>query len=63
MPSWLSEGNVSRSTDNEIRSLEKWADLLYQSVGNVASLPFPEGSKPLPSDNEQRLIVKIEAMS
>lgn len=64
MPSWLQDGsNTPLASDNEWVLLCKWADSLYQMVGNVGSLPFPEGSRPLPTDGEERLEQKINAMT
>jgi len=61
MPDLLPEGNTILPQDGEWRTLMKWADALYQSVGNVACA-FPEGTQPLPGDGEERLKMKINKM-
>lgn len=61
MPSWFPEGDTVGSKDNELRALAKWANLLYLSVGNIAC-QFPEGTRPLPKDTEDRLEQKIAKM-
>lgn len=49
--------------DIELRSLWKWCDRLYQRVGNITQgCPFPEGTQPLPGDDEERLYQKINRM-
>lgn len=40
----------------------KFAQQLYVLTGNTANLPYPEGSEPKVTDQEQRLMVKINAM-
>jgi hypothetical protein len=55
------EGTTALSSDNELTSYSKWAQLLYAAVGNQSS-PFPEGTLPLASDNETRLQQKISIM-
>lgn len=61
MPSWLPEGNAVQPKNNELRTLAQWADALYQLVGNKPCM-FPEGTKPLSKDNEDRLEKKINKM-
>jgi hypothetical protein len=61
MPSWLPEDNVIQPKDGELRTLEKWCDCLYQRVGSLAS-QFPEGTQPMPKDDEDRLLKKINKM-
>lgn len=49
--------------DIELRSLWKWCDRLYQITGNITEgCPFPEGTQPLPSDDDERLYQKINRM-
>ena len=49
--------------DVELRSLWKWCDRLYQITGAIyAGCPFPEGTQPLPSDDDERLYQKINRM-
>lgn len=61
MPSYFPEGNEVLAGDNELRTLQKWCQKLYDSVGQ-RSVPFPEGTKPLAGDDEERLLKKINAM-
>ena len=46
---------------NELRVLAQWCDVLYQAVGNMATI-YPEGTKPQPCDNEEKLERKIAKM-
>lgn len=62
MPSWYPENNVLQAGDNEHRVIAKWCDEVFASVGNVPC-QFPEGTRPLPGDNEDRLLDKIAIMS
>ncbi len=63
MPSWTPEGDSPFPMDDERRSLWKWCQRLYNTIGNVtAGCPFPEGTIPLPSDDEERLYQKINRM-
>lgn len=50
------------STDGEGRTLQKWNDDLYQANGDRGPTCFPEGSKPLPTDDEERSMQKINAL-
>jgi len=61
MPTYFLEGNVSSPGDDELRSLQKWAAILFSTKGSHAT-KFPEGSEPKPGDDEQRLTEKINAM-
>ena len=61
MPSWLPENNTSSPGDDELRSLEKWCQLLFDTVGSRNS-PYPEGLAPVPGDDEQRLLEKINIL-
>jgi hypothetical protein len=63
MPAYFPEGNTVRATDDELRSLHKWCQLLYDANAPGDTVPFPEGNKPLASDDEQRLRIKINALS
>jgi hypothetical protein len=56
------EGNVSKPTDSEMRSLFKSVQLLFDSLGQKAS-PYPEGVRPLPSDSPQRLKHKFNILT
>lgn len=58
---WCPEGLATNPWDNEQRSLWKWCMRLYLRVGNMAT-PFPEGTRPLPTDDEERLYQKINRM-
>lgn len=40
----------------------KFAQELFNLVGNVGGLPYPEGTEPRVTDQEQRLMVKINKM-
>lgn len=60
--SFFPEGTAALPSDSEGRSLSKWAQDLYAAVGNRGSLPYPEGSRPQPGDDEERLARKITAM-
>jgi len=60
---WCPEGTAAAPMDDEQRSLWKWCQRLYLTIGNVTEgCPFPEGTQPLPSDNEERLYQKINRM-
>lgn len=61
MPQYFPEANAALPTDSEIRSLAKWCQLLYDSVGYRPS-PFPEGLAPRPGDSEERLLKKINIL-
>jgi len=62
MPSWMPEGDVILPQDNETRTLAKWCSLLYDSNGPGGQSPFPEGNRPLPGDDDERLEKKINAL-
>jgi len=62
VPDYFPEGNAALVTDSDQRSLQKWNDLLYQTHGNVGGVPYPEGVRPLASDDEQRSRIKINAI-
>ena len=62
MPAFFPEGNDVRSTDDDLRSLAKLCQKLYDSYAPGDSVPFPEGTRPLPSDDEARLLIKINAL-
>lgn len=63
MPSFLSPStNTPLVSDTDWCLLARWADALYQSGGLVPMAEYPEGSKPLVTDNEERLLSKIAAM-
>jgi hypothetical protein len=63
MPDWLPEGTDVRATDDELRSAAKLCQLLYDTNGPGDETPFPEGNAPKPSDDLQRLLTKINALS
>lgn len=58
MPTWLPEGNVARPGGDEMRTASQWLSLLYDFYGNQPTF-FPEGVRPLPSDDLQRIYEKI----
>lgn len=62
MPGYFPEGNEPKPNDDELRSLHKYCDQLYQIHGNQGPGYYPEGSQPLPGDDEERLTQKINAM-
>lgn len=62
MPSWMPEGDLALAGDDEMRSAAKWCSLLLGSVGNKASA-FPEGCIPMPGDDLQKLLVKIDILT
>lgn len=62
MPGYFVEGNTAQVCDSEQRSLQKWNSLLYDAHGNIGDVPFPEGTRPLASDDEHRSEVKINAI-
>jgi hypothetical protein len=63
MPAYFPEGNTAKSTDDELRSLHKLCQLLYDANAPGDLTPFPEGNAPRASDDEQRLLIKINALS
>lgn len=63
MPAWTPEGDIPFPMDDERRSLWKWCQRLYDVVGNITEgCPFEEGTRPTPSDDEERLYQKINRM-
>lgn len=62
MPAWMPEGNTVLPSDNEMRTLAKWCQLLYDSSGPGDPTPFPEGNAPKPGDDDERLLKKINAL-
>lgn len=56
------EGWTSLATDDEARSLKKWNGVLYDTWGNVGTVPYPEGTQPLASDDAHRSKIKIDAI-
>jgi hypothetical protein len=62
MPSWMPESDVILPTDSEMRAAAKWCSLLIISNGNKAS-KFPEGCIPLPGDDLDRLLIKIDVLT
>lgn len=58
---WMPEGTEIRPSDDEMRTEAKWAQLIYDAVGPKPS-PFPEGCAPKPGDDEDRLLLKINAL-
>lgn len=56
------EGLSAKCTDDRKRAMLKFAQQLFEIVGNVGGLPYPEGTEPKVTDQEQRLMVKINAM-
>lgn len=60
MPAWTG-GDVAKPGDDEMRSCAKWCSLMLASVGNRSS-QYPEGCIPLPGDDEQRLLHKINRL-
>lgn len=60
--SFYPEGTEALPTDDAARSLKKWNQALYDTYGNVGSVPFPEGTQPLPGDTEERSTQKINAI-
>lgn len=61
MPNFFPEGDEIRPSDDEARAAAKWCSQLYASVGNRSS-PFPEGCLPLPSDDFDRLMIKVNIL-
>jgi hypothetical protein len=61
MPSWMPEGDVALAGDDAMRSAAKWCSLLVSS-GNKPS-PFPEGCIPMPGDDLDRLLIKIDILT
>lgn len=61
MPTWLPEGNAVTPGGDEMRTASQWLSLLYDAFGNQPA-PFPEGTRPLPSDDLQRIYQKIRYM-
>lgn len=59
MPSFYVENNTIKPGDNELRALHKWAELIYRPG---VSSPFPEGCRVLPTDNEERVLKKINLL-
>lgn len=53
MPNWT-QGDAAAPGDDELRSLAKYVQLLYDANGAKPS-PFPEGLEPKPGDNIMRL--------
>jgi hypothetical protein len=62
MPLFFPEGNTSKASDDDLRSLAKTCQQLYDLFSPGDTTPFPEGNRPLPSDDEQRLHIKINAL-
>lgn len=60
--SFYPEGTTALATDDAARSLKKWNQILFNTYGNVGSVPFPEGVQPLPGDSEERSTQKINAI-
>lgn len=58
---WMPEGTVVRPTDDEMRAAAKYCQLVYDSIGFVPT-PYPEGPAPLPGDDLERLMKKINYM-
>lgn len=59
--SWQPEGTQVMPGSDEMRTLAKWNQLLYDTVGERPS-PFPEGVAPKPGDDAERLEMKINAL-
>lgn len=62
MPTFFPEGSASKPTDNELRSLAKYCQLLFDTRGPGPNVGFPEGNSPKPQDDEGRLWKKINAL-
>jgi len=61
MPSWMPEANATRPSDDEMRSAAKYLQILFDANPAVAS-PFPEGNRPAPGDDLERLWKKINLL-
>lgn len=61
MPSFFPENQVVLPSDDSLRTIAKWCQSVYDTVGNVPTI-FPEGTAPKPGDSKQRLLKKINAM-
>jgi hypothetical protein len=63
MPNYFfPEGNTSLAGDDDMRSLAKTCQQLYDLFSPGDLTPFPEGNAPRPSDDAQRLQIKINAL-
>lgn len=59
MPSWTPEGDMVLPSSDEMRTLAVWLQTLINGQGDPGHRFYPEGSRPLPSDDEERLYHKI----
>jgi hypothetical protein len=63
MASFLSPtSNAPSAQDGEWFTLAKCADALFARIGLKPMPQYPEGSKPLVTDSEERLMAKIARM-
>lgn len=60
MPSWTG-GNAAQPGDDDMRLAAKWCQLLLDTAGNRSS-HYPEGCIPLPGDDVQKLMHKINRL-
>lgn len=56
------EGTTPLITDNEHRLWIKYNQIMFDTHGNVGSVPYPEGTQPLITDDEHRSEVKVNAI-
>lgn len=59
MARWLPEGTTVLPSSDEMRTLAVWLQTLINGRGDPGHPFYPEGSKPFPSDDEQKLYHKI----
>ena len=59
---FVPEGTEVRATDDELRALAKICQRYYDLNGPGDYVGFPEGNAPTPNDDEQRLLIKINAL-
>lgn len=62
MPTWTAPSNQTiLPSDSEMRTLAKWCQTLFEANPALSS-QFPEGNRPTPGDDEERLLKKINAL-
>lgn len=59
---WFPEQNTALPSDSENRSAQKWNGILFDSIGNRSLPCFPENCQPLPTDDIERSLKKIDAL-
>lgn len=62
MPDYFPEGDTSKPSDDELRSLAKYCQIRFDANGPGTYVGFPEGNAPVPGDDEDRLLQKIDAL-